>query len=197
MNCLQAEENFSAYFEDALDYQTLQRFETHITGCASCQREYAQFHEFVKASQQLPQIEPSPFFMSTLQQRLSEEQREALTFWQRLQGIFVPPKWGLSVAILLILATASISFILRDGFFNPETRPLNEPSHTLHFDKNEQDTTQRPELSSETSSTDNNRFLPRATRSSDSSNPISGQPMQQHYTLKRVSYSTVSTGGGL
>ena len=62
MNCLQAEENFSAHFEDALDYETLQRFESHIAECTTCQHEYAQFQDSVTASQRLPQIEPSPLF---------------------------------------------------------------------------------------------------------------------------------------
>jgi anti-sigma factor RsiW len=87
MNCLQAEENFSAHFEDALDYETLQRFESHIAECTTCQHEYAQFQDSVTASQRLPQIEPSPYFETTLQQRLSEEQRETFSFWQRLQHV--------------------------------------------------------------------------------------------------------------
>ena len=43
MNCLQAEEHFSAHFEDTLDYQTLQDFEAHLTECEACQHEYVRF----------------------------------------------------------------------------------------------------------------------------------------------------------
>jgi predicted anti-sigma-YlaC factor YlaD len=185
MNCLQAEEHFSAHLEDALDYQTLQRFESHVTECTTCQREYAQFRESVRASQQLPQIEPSPYFIPTLEQRLTEEQREIPSFWERLQRIFSMPRWALSGVMALLLITATVTFVYHDDWFNRETHPSNE-----------QISTSRPGLSSESPAI-NNQFLPRASGSSDFSNTISGQPMQQHYTLKRVSYSTVSTGGGL
>ena len=174
MNCLQAEENFSAYLEDALDYQTLQRFESHIVECATCRREYARFSESVKASQQLPQIEPSPYFMPTLQQRLAEEQRGTLSFWQRLLHIFNMPKWALSGIMVLLLITATVTFLYHDDFFNREIPPTNEQSSSI-----------------------NNQFLPRASGTSDSPGAISTQPMQKHYTLKRVSYTTASTGGGL
>ena len=43
MKCLQAEEHFSAHFEDTLDYQTLQRFEAHLAACETCQQEYTRF----------------------------------------------------------------------------------------------------------------------------------------------------------
>ncbi len=175
MKCLQAEENFSAHFEDALDYQTLQLFESHIAKCSTCQHEYAQFRESVKASQQLPQIEPSPYFLSTLQQRLSAEKREALAFWERLLRIFNMPKWALSGAIILIFVTAA-TFLFHDDLFNHETRPFNTP---------------RPEFSSQSPSNNNLQSPPRDFST------ISAQPMQQNYTLKRVSYVTTSTGGGL
>ena len=185
MNCLQAEENFSAYLEDALDYQTLQRFESHIAECATCRREYARFSESVKASQQLPQIEPSPYFIPTLQQRLAAEQRGTLSFWQRLLHIFNMPKWALSGIMVLFFITATVTFLYHDDFFNRET-PL----------PNEQLSTPRTGLSSESPSI-NNQFLPSASGTSDFPGTISTQPMQKHYTLKRVSYTTASTGGGL
>ena len=185
MNCLQAEENFSAHLEDALDYQMLQRFESHIAECVTCQREYARFSESVKASQQLPQIEPSPYFIPTLQQRLAAEQRETLPFWQRLQRIFNMPKWALSGIMVLLLITATVTFLYHDDWFNREIRPSNEQISTIG-----------PVMFSE-SPPINNQFLPRASGRSDFPSTISTQPMQQHYTLKRVSYTTLSNGGGL
>ncbi|RKU12064.1 hypothetical protein C6502_06715 [Candidatus Poribacteria bacterium] len=185
MNCLQAEENFSAHLEDALDYQTLQRFESHIAECTTCQREYARFSESVKVSQQLPQIEPSPYFIPTLQQRLAEEQRDRLSFWQRLQGTFSMPKWAISGVMVGLLITGTITFLYHDDWFNRENQPSNE-----------QISTPRAELSSGSPSL-NNQFLPRASGTSNFPSTISTQPPQQHYTLKRVSYTTVSTEGGL
>ena len=101
MNCLQAEEHFSAHFEDTLDYQTLQGFEGHLAACEACQQEYARFQESVKAVQQLPQIEPSPYFMPTLLQRISEERREtggvkeiSATSWTAIAGGISPSSMG-------------------------------------------------------------------------------------------------------
>ncbi|MCE2399745.1 zf-HC2 domain-containing protein [Candidatus Poribacteria bacterium] len=185
MNCLQAEENFSAHLEDALDYQMIQRFESHIAECTTCQREYARFSESVKASQQLPQIEPSPYFIPTLKQRLAEEQRGTLSYWQRLLHIFNMPKWAFSGIMVLLLITATVTFLYHDDFFNSEIPPSNK-----------QISTQRPGLSSGSPSI-NNQFLPRASGTSDFPSAISTQPTQKHYTLKRVSYTTASTGGGL
>ena len=183
MNCLQAEENFSAHLEDALDYQSLQRFESHISECGTCQREYARFSESVRASQQLPQIEPSPYFMPTLQQRLTEEQRETLSIWQRLQHIFNVPKWAYGGIIILILATAG-TFIYQDNIFNRGIQPSDGI-----------------DLISTTDSQDpvdnNDQLLPRGLGGGDSSTIMTTQPMQRHYILKQVSYTTASTAGGL
>ena len=180
MNCLQVEENFSAYLEDTLDYQTLQRFESHLETCATCEREYAQFREAVTASQQLPQIEPSPYFTPRLQQRLAEEQRAPLSFWERLQRIFNAPRWVFSVIIVgLLIMTAT--FLYHDNWFNKDTRSSNDSVVTPEFGP-----------SSESPSV-NTQLLPRRYGGYDSST----QQMRQNYTLKRVSYATVLTGGGL
>ena len=185
MNCLQAEENFSAHFEDALDYETLQRFESHIAECTTCQHEYVRFQDSVTASQRLPQIEPSPYFLTTLQQRLSEEQRETFSFWQRLQHMFNVPKWALSGAIVLILVAFGI-FLYQDKLFNRDIGSSNELSQT-----------EQPQANEQSPSGNNRQFLPRGIGGTDYSTTVSMQPMQQHYILKRVSYATASTAGGL
>ncbi len=183
MNCLQAEENFSAHFEDALDYQTLQQFESHITDCEGCQQEYAQFRDSVMASQQLPQVEPSTSFLPTLQERLSHEQRESLSFWQRLQLIINMPKWVYAGVLILILSAGG-TFFYHDDLFNSDI-----PS----FDETEIITT-----TSSQSPIDNiDEFFPRGLGGIGSSRNNSTRPMQQHYILKQVSYTTASTAGGL
>ena len=130
MNCLQAEEHFSAHFEDTLDYQTLQDFEGHLAECEACQHEYVRFQESVKAVQQLPQIEPSPYFMATLQQRLATEQRDprslkaiAATSWKQLLDVLRRPKWAFSGIIALILAAAGIYFYQERPLFDRNLRP--------------------------------------------------------------------------
>lgn len=182
MNCLQTEELYSAHYEDTLDYQTLQRFESHIDECQGCQREYALFRESVQASQQLPQIEPSQSFAATLQQRLTEEQRETLSFWQRLQYLFILPRWAYGLAVIILL-TSSVSLLYYDDLFNSSTQSEIDGEFIST-------PTQFP-------SEIDDRFLPRSFSGVDSAFTTSSQPMQRNYVLKRVGYTTTSTAGGL
>ena len=196
MNCLQAEEHFSAHLEDTLDYQMLQDFEEHFAACEACQHEYTRFQESVKAVQQLPQIEPSPSFMSTLQQRLATEQREPGSVresvaigWGRLLDVLRRPRWVFSGIMALILAAAG-TFFYQDGLlFNRDLR--STPVAPMY---------QRAQVA--TSSEALPESLPRFSR--DDSQFLGGsiistprQPMQQRYMLKQVSYTTTSTSGGL
>ena len=188
MNCLQAEEHFSAHLEDTLDYQTLQGFEEHLAECEACQHEYARFQASVKAVQELPQIEPSPYFMSTLQQRLATEQREpgsikeiAATGWKQLLDIFRHPKWAFSGIMALILAAAGTYFY--------QERPLfNQDAHQALVAPTSQ--TQKQQ-SRRLVGDDDSQLQRRSVLSTPA------QPMQQRYMLKQVSYTNVSTSGGL
>ncbi len=181
MNCIQAEENFSAHFEDNLDYQALKRFETHLTGCATCQKEYDRFCESIIASQNLPQIEPSPFFFPTLHHKLLGEKRETITFWERIGRLFKMPKWALSGASVLLLVAATVTFMFRDDILNHDSQSPIDP---------------RPGISSQPQNSNSGQFIQNGIEfglpSTDSSLPI-----HQNYTLKQVSYTTISTGGGL
>ena len=190
MNCVQVEENFSAHLEDTLDYQTLQDFENHLTECEACQGEYARFQNSVNAVQELPQIEPSPYFMSALQQRLATEARETrnikdvvTTGWQQLLDVFRRPKWALSGTIAVILAAAGTYFYqdLRPAPVAPTPRTEQIATSPEVF----------PVQQSRRNFGDSNRLL----RGSAISTPT--QPMQQRYMLKQVSYTTTSTSGGL
>ena len=197
MNCLQAEEHFSAHLEDILDYQKLQGFEEHLAECEVCQQEYARFQESVKAVQELPQIEPSPYFMSALQQRLATEQREpdsvkeiVATGWRRLLDIFRRPKWAFSGIMALILAAFGIYFYQEGPLFNRDAdQALVAP------------TSQRQQAGTlpEVFSAQQSRRLDGGDSQLKRRNVLStpAQPMQQRYMLKQVSYTTVSTSGGL
>ena len=182
MNCLQATEHFSAHFEDELDYQHLQGFEAHLSTCANCQQEYTLFQETVKAAQQLPQIDPSPHFMPTLQQRLAEESREPPNFWQRLLYTLSWPRWVFASVMVLICITAG-TYLYQGGVFNDEHRPTGESAINSRLQGDRQLETSRNPLSLQ---------IPLARRSA-----FASQPTQQHYMLKRVSYTDTLTGGGL
>ena len=105
MNCLKAEEQFSAYIEDELDYQAVRAFEAHLSTCESCRRELTLFRESLDLLHQLPQIKPSTEFDVTLQARLADTQIESIPFWQRvLQPLHGQARWALSgVAVLLVI----------------------------------------------------------------------------------------------
>jgi anti-sigma factor RsiW len=203
MNCLQAEEHFSAHFEDTLDYQTLQGFEEHLAECEACQHEYTQFQASVKATQQLPQIEPSLSFMSTLQQRLATEQREpdsvrdiTATGWGRLLDVFKRqhfafrrPRWALSGIIALMLAAVGTFFYQDGAFFNRDLRPASVApvSQSGQIVTSSEGLPERlPRFS-----TDRSQFQ----QGSILSTPR--QPTQRRYMLKQVSYTSASSSGGL
>ena len=192
MNCLQAEEHFSAHYEDALDYQTLQGFEKHLAACEACQQEYARFQESVKVVQQLPQIEPSPYFMPTLLQRITEERREiggvkgiATTGWKQLLDMFRRPVWAFSGILALILAVTG-TYLYQDGFL------LDRDSGSTAI------TSESQEIQVATSPVGTQRVV-RNSRQRLPSGAISTpvRPTQQHYVLKQVSYTNASTRGGL
>ena len=185
MNCLKTIENFSAHFEDSLDYQSLKLFEDHMATCLTCQREYDQFCISIKVSQELPQIEPSATFLRTLEQKLVGNERESLTIWERISRLFNithlnMTRKTLTGAAILLLVAATITFVLHDDLFDPET----QSDATV------------PGITSEKQDTDRNDLFPIETGSEFSSIGVSPL-MQQNYTLKQVSYSSVSIGGGL
>ncbi len=192
MNCQQAEEHFSAHFEDTLDYQTLRGFEEHLATCEACQQEYDRFQESVKAVQQLPQIEPSPYFMPTVLQRIAEERDEingvkATTTigWKQLLDVFRRPVWAVSGILALILALTG-TYLYQDGFL---------------FDRDAGSTVVTPESQKVQVAT--SPVVTRRAVGNGSQRLPSGvtrpsvRPLQQHYILKQVSYTNASTRGGL
>ena len=197
MNCQQAEEHFSAHFEDTLDYRTLRGFEGHLATCEACQQEYARFQESVKAVQQLPQIEPSPYFMPTVLQRIAEERDEingvkrttttGSRGWvtQPLLDVFRRPVWAFSGILALILVVTG-TYLYQDGAL---------------FDRDADSTVVTPESQKVQVATS-----PVVTRRAvgNGSQRLPGgvtrpsvRPLQQHYILKQVSYTNASTRGGL
>ena len=105
MNCLKAEEQFSAYLEDELDYQAVRAFEGHLSTCESCRQEFTRFRESLDLLHQLPRIEPSTEFDITLQARLADTQVESIPFWQRvLQPLHGQTRLALgAIAVLLVM----------------------------------------------------------------------------------------------
>ncbi len=184
MNCLQAKEYFSAHFEDTLDKQILHQLKSHMAECASCQKEYNLFQASVKATQQLPEIDPAPNFVPLLLQRISEETIKNIPFWQRVYDLFKIPKWAIGSVLILVLAGAG-TFYYYDAIFNAET----QSNDTIVYPDNIS--------AKELQNVITDQFFPRGMEGSDLIGTNSNQPMQQQYILKRVSYTTPSLAGGL
>ena len=111
MNCLKAEEQFSAYLEDELDYQAVRVVEAHLNACESCQREFARFRESLNLLHQLPQIEPSTEFNLALQVRLADTQVESIPFWRRvLQPLHNQTRLVLNGVAMLLVMVAGFYF---------------------------------------------------------------------------------------
>ncbi len=196
MDCLQAEEHFSAHFEDTLDYETLRDLEAHLAVCETCQQEYTRFQASLKAVQQLPQIEPSPYFMPALLQRMAEERQErgvnaVATWWALLLATFRRPAWAFSGVMAVVLAITG-AYFYQAGFLLPGGTGT---------------TTVEPQVQT-VRAAPSARRLPigdtgRVRRAIQNGTLPAGVisapvgPTQQRYVLKKVSYTGASTRGGL
>ena len=110
MNCLMAEEHFSAYLEDELDYRTIKEFEAHLTDCESCSSEFALFRKSVNFLHQLPRIEPSSDFNRSVQSRVDNLDVDRIPAWhQILDSLRTRPVWafgGITTILLVGLFSA-------------------------------------------------------------------------------------------
>lgn len=196
MNCLQIEENFSSYFEDTLDYHTLHAINKHLDNCEACQKEYELFRESVSEIQRLPQEQPSPTFLATLQQQLKQERPARLSFWQRLRTQFVTPKWALSSGLVMFMVITG-TFLYQFNVGNDDMTQLDTITQTSQMGDDNSSTVTVERARHTTNPTLRSNLNHLGTGSSIFSNTVSGKPMQRRYVLKQVSYSTPVTGGGL
>ena len=123
MNCLKAEEKFSAYVEDELDYQAVRTFEAHLNACESCRREFTLFRESLDLLHQLPQIESSVEFDPALKTRLADTQVESIPFWGRvLQPLHGQIRFTLSGVAVMLVMVAGFYFYQKTSL-NPGLNP--------------------------------------------------------------------------
>ena len=149
MNCLNTEEQFSAYLDDELDYQTVKAFEAHLSDCESCRREFTLFRKSLNLLHQLPQIEPSREFDIALQVRLAEVQVEAIPFWQRvLQPLYGQTCQALSgIAVLFVMATGF--YFYQETLSDPQSGEIAaapEPSRRIPLVEGRQTEWQRQQF---------------------------------------------------
>ena len=220
MNCLKAEEQFSAYLEDELDYQAIKVLETHLDACESCRREFTLFRESLNLLHQLPQIEPSTEFNATLQAHLADIQVESIPFWRRvLQPLYSQTYLALSgVAVLLVMAagfyfyqttlTKSQSFKTIVASETSRRAPLGEARGVDWRQPQFPLAVPSRELQSLVNFPESSVFNLQSAHSPQQQEPpvlnlqparSSQQPqrLEQNYILQTINYTEAPTGGGL
>lgn len=204
MNCLKAEEHFSEYLEDALDYQTIKAFEIHLADCETCRHELTLFQRSVDLLHQLPQIEPSSDLDVALQTRLANIQVETISLRRRiLEAIRAQPIWtfgGLATVMLVVVAGI---FLYQNAFVGkvPQggrvavTSPLSPRYFAQPASRIEKMPVAVPRLNIERAFEYSFNFP--ALEELDVREKLQSRRMEQHYILQTVNYTDVPTSGGL
>ena len=202
MNCLQVEEQFSAYLEDELDYQTVKTFEAHLTSCESCHHEFTSFRKSVNLLHQLPQIEPSAGFNVALRRRLANIQVEPISSWYRaLNMLRLRPVWAFSGFATIALVMLVSIYLYQNAFFK-------SPHAELASDLNTPSVIQRYVLPDEFGRQERllstppyfNPQRPTNGLKFDGASVLQEQQprrIERNYILQTVSYTDAPTGGGL
>ena len=206
MNCLKAEEQFSAYLEDELDYPALKVFESHLATCESCRHEFTLFRESVALLHQLPLIEPSTHFDAAVRTRLHVSEVEAISLWHRaLNAIRIPPVWAFSgfatfVVVMLVGIYLYQSTFVRSSQVEIALKP-NTPTIIRHYVLSDElglplsaakGRQERLSLLNRQHSVKVPGFGEIAVREKE--HP---RQMERNYILQTVSYTEAPTGGGL
>ena len=200
MNCLMAEEHFSAYLEDELDYRTIKEFEAHLTDCGSCSNEFALFRKSVNLLHQLPRIEPSSDFDRSMQSRVGSLDVDRTPAWhQLLDSLRTRPVWAFSgIATILLVGLLTAYFYQNglDGYkpsspgivFETDSSPTHRPVVRI-------DTLEPPALPVHQV----NVPLDFGSGVFSGREVLDWRPqrIQQNFILQSVNYSSAPRGGGL
>ena len=204
MNCLKAEEQFSAYIEDELDYQAVRAFEDHLSTCHACRREFTLFRESLNLLHQLPQTEPSREFDIALQVRLADTPIESIPFWQRvLRPLYGQTGLALSGIAVLFVMIVGVYFyqktLIKPQSVEIVAAPESSRSVPLVGERRvERRRKQLPlaipsrELQSLVNFPESPTFNLQPRRRSQQP-----QRLEQNYILQTVNYTEAPTGGGL
>ena len=204
MNCLKAEEQFSAYLEDELDYQAVRAFEAHLSACESCRREFTLFRESLDLLHQLPQIEPSTEFDIALQVRLADTQVEPIPFWRRvLQPLQGQTGLALSGIAVLLVMVAGI-YLYQRTLVKPkliEIAVAPETSRRVPLAEGRRVEWRRQQFPLAVPSREPQSLVNFPEFSAFDLQPVrrSQQPqrLEQNYILQTINYTEAPTGGGL
>jgi anti-sigma factor RsiW len=203
MDCLKAEEQFSAYLEDMLDYRAIKAFETHLADCQRCRRELALFRESLHLLHESPQVQASPEFDLNLQIRLADAQVESIPFRRQVLSAFrLQPAWAFSGIVALFILLAGV-YMYQNVFIKPspvvDARSDAPSIHIRHVPvaeiKPDDLLRQQPPLAIPNLPSQ----LSFRTAKSPAYNLQFQQPqrIERNYILQTVNYTRSSVGGGL
>jgi anti-sigma factor RsiW len=203
MNCLKAEEQFSAYIEDELDYQAVRAFEDHLSTCHACRRELTLFRESLNLLHQSPQIEPSREFDIALQVRLADTPIESIPFWQRvLRPLYGQTGLALSGITVLLVMIVGVYFYQKTLIKPQSVEIVAAPESSRRVPLAEERRVERRqqlplaipsrELQSLVNFPESSTFNLQPLRRTQQP-----QQLEQNYILQTVNYTEAPTGGGL
>lgn len=114
MQCQKAQELFSDYVDEKLDRAMHVSLENHIAGCGGCRETVSDLQRVWLMLDEMPSVEPSPFFHANLMDRIRMEEEKAQEAARKKQWdwrtLFQPRSlaWG-GAALVLLLAGARLA----------------------------------------------------------------------------------------
>jgi hypothetical protein len=104
MECQTVHEHLSAYLDRDLPLQTRELLDQHFTHCPQCRLTYIQLQTMTAWVRDFPPIEPAPFFLQHVTQRVDQLAKHAAPFFfRRLLGAF-----PMQVAATLIVVVSAV-----------------------------------------------------------------------------------------
>lgn len=116
MSTLQQSEHMSldwlsAYLDQELEPEEVEKVEHHLSGCERCQRRLEGLGSVVGGLRDLDRLQPPPFVEEALRHEISLQAKRRSALWQRLDRLSKPRSFnGPLFAMVLALATIVLLF---------------------------------------------------------------------------------------
>lgn len=115
MNCDDVLKKLSPYLDNEVDENTMVKIQSHLKTCLQCRQEYEILAENTKFMLNLPEIEPSPYFVQqTLAKiRIAGKERKGFFVWVSVPAMTV---------LILILMSYFVLFEVKVAAIEPQVR---------------------------------------------------------------------------
>jgi anti-sigma factor RsiW len=101
MNCERMETLWITYLDGRATPRERHEAEQHLAGCAACRARVEEFRGVWKLLEEVPAVDPSPWFDARLRQRVAME--PGPSGWRRLAGWLPQPRLALATLALVAL----------------------------------------------------------------------------------------------